>query len=80
MTLAAATFASDRSRVLTQAVAARRLGLGSSDLKSITRASQPTRLAPAQRALCHPRGWQAVGVVGAFRAVVPFLAFASRRR
>lgn len=52
MSLAAATAtdppdlpqASDRSRVLTQAVAetARRLGIGSSDLKAIIGASQPT--------------------------------------
>jgi len=44
MTLAASHPSTDRSRVLTQAVAeaARRLGLGSSDLKNIIGASQPT--------------------------------------
>jgi len=44
MVLSASIHASERSRVLTQAVieAARRLGLGSSDLKNIIGASQPT--------------------------------------
>ena len=44
MTLSASVPVTDRSRVLTQAVidTARRLGLGSSDLKSIIGASQPT--------------------------------------
>ena len=44
MALPAASTSPDRSRVLTQAVAeaARRLGIGSSDLKNIIGTSQPT--------------------------------------